>query len=77
MLDDTIAAAAVSPEFLPLTGTGAGEIRRPPDVQFNAGVVKPLAAVAERPWSLFPEEHWIDLREHLVSLFLLAHLKNL
>jgi hypothetical protein len=75
--DDTIVTASVSPEFLLLIGRGAGKIGRGSGVQFNPGVVEPLASVAEQPRSLFPEEHCLDLREHLGSSFRLAHLKHI
>ncbi len=45
------------------------EIRRCSGTQFDPKVVEVFATI--------PEQHWIDLREHLGSPFRLAHLKNL
>ncbi len=45
------------------------EIRRCSGTQFDPKVVEVFSTI--------PEEHWIDLREHLGSPFRLAHLKNL
>ena len=45
------------------------EIRRCSGTQFDPKVVEVFATI--------PEEHWLDLREHLGSPFRLAHLKNL
>ena len=45
------------------------EIRRCSGTQFDPRVVEVFSTI--------PEEHWIDLREHLGSPFRLAHLKNL
>jgi putative nucleotidyltransferase with HDIG domain len=45
------------------------EIRRCSGTQFDPKVVDVFATI--------PEQHWIDLREHLGSPFRLAHLKNL
>ncbi|MGB7283026.1 MAG: HD domain-containing phosphohydrolase [Candidatus Acidiferrum sp.] len=45
------------------------EIRRCSDTQFDPKVVEVFLTI--------PEQHWIDLREHLGSPFRLAHLRNL
>src|SRR5580658_6641190 len=45
------------------------EIRRCSGTQFDPKVVEVFSTI--------PEEHWLDLREHLGSPFRLAHLKNL
>jgi putative nucleotidyltransferase with HDIG domain len=45
------------------------EIRRCSGTQFDPKVVEVFATI--------PEQHWLDLREHLGSPFRLAHLKNL
>ncbi|MGC1483418.1 MAG: HD domain-containing phosphohydrolase [Candidatus Acidiferrum sp.] len=45
------------------------EIRRCSNTQFDPKVVEVFLTI--------PEQHWIDLREHLGSPFRLAHLKNL
>jgi len=45
------------------------EIRRCSGTQFDPKVVEVFATI--------PEQHWVDLREHLGSPFRLAHLKNL
>ena len=45
------------------------EIRRCSGTQFDPKVVEVFSTI--------PEQHWIDLREHLGSPFRLAHLKNL
>jgi putative nucleotidyltransferase with HDIG domain len=45
------------------------EIRRCSGTQFDPAVVEVFSTI--------PEQHWIDLREHLGSPFRLAHLKNL
>jgi putative nucleotidyltransferase with HDIG domain len=45
------------------------EIRRCSGTQFDPKVVEVFSTI--------PEEHWVDLREHLGSPFRLAHLKNL
>ncbi len=45
------------------------EIRRCSGTQFDPAVVKVFSSI--------PEQHWVDLREHLGSPFRLAHLKNL
>src|SRR5579859_2221309 len=45
------------------------EIRRCSGTQFDPKVVEVFATI--------PEQHWVDLREHLGSPFRLAHLRNL
>jgi len=45
------------------------EIRRCSETQFDPKVVEVFLTI--------PEQHWIDLREHLGSPFRLAHLRNL
>jgi len=45
------------------------EIRRCSGTQFDPQVVEVFATI--------PEQHWVDLREHLGSPFRLAHLRNL
>ncbi|MGC1415496.1 MAG: HD domain-containing phosphohydrolase [Candidatus Acidiferrum sp.] len=45
------------------------EIRRCANTQFDPKVVEVFLTI--------PEQHWIDLREHLGSPFRLAHLRNL
>ncbi len=45
------------------------EIRRCSNTQFDPKVVEVFLTI--------PEQHWIDLREHLGSPFRLAHLRNL
>jgi putative nucleotidyltransferase with HDIG domain len=45
------------------------EIRRCSGTQFDPKVVEVFSTI--------PEQHWLDLREHLGSPFRLAHLKNL
>jgi putative nucleotidyltransferase with HDIG domain len=45
------------------------EIRRCAETQFDPKVVEVFLTI--------PEQHWIDLREHLGSPFRLAHLRNL
>jgi len=50
-------------------GHAREEIRRCSGTQFDPKVVEVFATI--------PEQHWIDLREHLGSPFRLAHLKNL
>jgi len=50
-------------------GHAREEIRRCSGTQFDPRVVEVFSTI--------PEEHWIDLREHLGSPFRLAHLKNL
>jgi putative nucleotidyltransferase with HDIG domain len=50
-------------------GHAREEIRRCAGTQFDPKVVEVFATI--------PEQHWIDLREHLGSPFRLAHLKNL
>ena len=50
-------------------GHAREEIRRCAGTQFDPKVVEVFATI--------PEEHWIDLREHLGSPFRLAHLRNL
>src|ERR1700720_2514572 len=46
-----------------------GEIKRCSGTQFDPKVVEVFMSI--------PEEHWLELREHLGSPFRLAHLKNL
>src|ERR1700675_2027123 len=46
-----------------------GEIQRCSGTQFDPKVVEVFMSI--------PEEHWLELREHLGSPFRLAHLKNL
>ena len=50
-------------------GHAREEIRRCSGTQFDPKVVEVFATI--------PEQHWIDLREHLGSPFRLAHLRNL
>ena len=50
-------------------GHAREEIRRCSGTQFDPKVVEVFSTI--------PEEHWLDLREHLGSPFRLAHLKNL
>ena len=50
-------------------GHAREEIRRCSGTQFDPKVVEVFATI--------PEQHWMDLREHLGSPFRLAHLKNL
>ena len=45
------------------------EIRRCSGTQFDPKVVEVFSTI--------PEQHWVDLREHLGSPFRLAHLRNL
>jgi response regulator RpfG family c-di-GMP phosphodiesterase len=45
------------------------EIKRCSGSQFDPAVVDVFMTI--------PEQHWLDLREHLGSPFRLAHLKNL
>ncbi|MGC2467306.1 MAG: HD domain-containing phosphohydrolase, partial [Candidatus Acidiferrum sp.] len=45
------------------------EISRCSETQFDPKVVEVFLTI--------PEQHWIDLREHLGSPFRLAHLRNL
>ncbi|HYL64971.1 MAG TPA: HD domain-containing phosphohydrolase [Candidatus Methylomirabilis sp.] len=50
-------------------GHAVEEIRRCAGTQFDPKVVDVFATI--------PEQHWLDLREHLGSPFRLAHLRNL
>jgi putative nucleotidyltransferase with HDIG domain len=50
-------------------GHAREEIRRCSGTQFDPKVVEVFSTI--------PEQHWLDLREHLGSPFRLAHLKNL